>query len=96
MGIQNFIQLLQTSERSEDDPDTNDPQPFELSYIGYIVFVVSCCLIAFSLLLIVKHKNDDHFLYRSPNLVIVTFTAALICQIISGLSVSFHNPDYHL
>ena len=70
--------------------------PFKLTIYGYLVFWVSECFLGFVIFLIFKHKKDDHFLYRSPNLVIVSFASAFICQTITGLIFSFETKNYIL
>lgn len=76
--------------------DKNAVTPLKLDLFGYLIFTLSLWFLGFTLLLIIKHRKDEQFLYRSPTLVIAGFIAAFICQLISGLSLSFDDPNYKL
>ena len=87
------------SQNLEEIPESNSKymgeqiDPFRLDVFGYLVFAVSEWFLVFVLLLIIKHKKDDHFLYRSPNLVILSFSSALVWQTITGLIFSFNSTN---
>ena len=52
--------------------------PVVLHWPGRIIFILSSLFLIFALIIVVRRRKDPKFLYRSPNLVIVAFTAALV------------------
>ena len=51
--------------------------PLRLGWFGIAIFIVSSLFLIITLVFLIRHRKDDKFLYRSPNLVIATFMAAL-------------------
>lgn len=87
-------QLQKFIDYSKSDVTDENVDPLKLSTIDYIVFFMSLWFISISLLLIFKHRKDDQFLYRSPQLVIITFSAALIWHLITGFSMAFNKTNF--
>ena len=67
---------------------------FHLSIIGDVIFGFSIWILLLSLYLIIIHRKDDQFLYRSPNLLIWGLISAIICQLMTGLSLSLDSPNF--
>lgn len=73
---------------------TIDPTPLRFALAGYLTFSISTFLLICALAIVIWRRKDDQFQYRSPKLVIVTFSVATIAQLITGFSVSFNKPEY--
>lgn len=71
-------------------------EPYVLGTAGVITFILSWVFLLIGICVVFYNRNKTQFLYRSPTLIMMTFTAALFCQLLSGFSVLFHDPKCHI